>query len=139
MGRARARMEEANPQDVEEVNDHLAIAVRKTDSLCKFGNDTLNLGDRLQFEDPCEECVCSTPPEITCTKHVCPPPPGMGSAICQEIIIPGQCCPDYSCVSANPPFIDVCAVTYLNILVNHTTRNLLHNRFLLLGCRLPDG
>jgi len=73
---------------------------------CHFGNLTLKLGDTLQSDDPCEECICSTPPEITCTRKDCPPPPS--GVVCQTVFVPGQCCPNYGCVSANPPFIDVC-------------------------------
>ncbi len=107
IARARARFE------VEAIeNDHFEIAAK--DSVCTFGNETMNLGDRLASEDPCEECICSTPPEITCTKHTCPPPPDMPGAICQAVAVPGRCCPDYGCVSANPPFIDVCQVSSSN-------------------------
>lgn len=79
--------------------------------VCTFGNETLNLGDRLLPEDPCEECMCSTPPEITCTRQTCPPFPGKDEALCTESFIPGQCCPSVVCVSANPPVINVCQVS----------------------------
>ncbi|KAI9565498.1 hypothetical protein GHT06_009290 [Daphnia sinensis] len=89
-------------------NEHVEIVPKRDQLVCTFGNETLNLGDRLQPEDPCEECVCSTPPEITCTRQTCPPFPKMDDALCTESIVPGQCCPSISCVSANPPVIDVC-------------------------------
>jgi hypothetical protein len=90
-------------------NELLEAAVSKrSDLVCKFGNETLNLGDRLQSEDPCEECVCSTPPEITCTRQTCPPfPATLDTATCSELIVPDQCCPIIECVSANPPMINV--------------------------------
>ena len=68
------------------------------DSVCRFGNETINLGDRFASEDPCEESVCSTPPEITCTRHTCPAPPEMPNAVCQSTVVPGQCCPDHRCL-----------------------------------------
>lgn len=80
---------------------------------CQFGNVTVKVGERLvDSETPCEECHCSTPPELTCVTQSCPPPPMVESAICQPEFVDGQCCPNYGCVSANPPSIDVCEVTY---------------------------
>lgn len=33
---------------------------------CQFGNVTVKVGERLvDSETPCEECHCSTPPELT--------------------------------------------------------------------------
>jgi len=79
--------------------------------MCKFGNLTLEVGERLtDSETPCEECHCSTPPELTCVTQSCPPPPMVNSAICRPEFVHGQCCPNYGCVSANPPSIDVCEV-----------------------------
>ena len=79
--------------------------------MCKFGNVTLKVGEHLMdSETPCEECHCSTPPELTCVTQTCPPPPMVDSAICMPEMAHGECCPSYSCVSVNPPSIDVCEV-----------------------------
>ena len=48
---------------------------------------------------------------IKCDKQSCPPAPFIGSAICRPVNIAGQCCPSYSCVSSNPPSINVCEVS----------------------------
>jgi len=106
VGRARAR---GFPIDGTTDENELLSVAKSVEPTCTFGNDTLNLGNLLASEDPCEECICSTPPEITCTRHTCPPPPNNPSVVCRENLIPGRCCPDYMCVSANPPSIDVCA------------------------------
>lgn len=76
---------------------------------CTFGNVTLQVGEQLVQLDPCVTCSCLTPPKITCTRQVCPPHPENG--ICKETFEPGRCCPvAVECVSADPPFIDPCAV-----------------------------
>lgn len=78
---------------------------------CKLGNVTFNLGDKVtDSSDPCEECICTTPPELTCTRTECPTFPDMQGAVCTSRNVPGQCCPILECVSANPPSIDVCQV-----------------------------
>lgn len=89
----------------------LTDAIDTTEPVCVFGNLTLKLGERLLDSDtPCDECVCSTPPELSCIAHECPSPPNIESAICEPTFKPGQCCPTYSCVSANPPSINACQV-----------------------------
>jgi len=80
-----------------------------SNNMCTFGNVTLSLGDRMEFDDACEKCVCSTPPQVTCTRQTCPTFVPPANAICTQHSEPGQCCPtSFSCVSANPPSIDVC-------------------------------
>lgn len=106
--RANPVEEIALPEVDTKENEHVEIVPKRDQMVCTFGNETLNLGDRLLPEDPCEECVCSTPPEITCTRQTCPPFPGKDEALCTESFIPGQCCPSVVCVSANPPVINVC-------------------------------
>ena len=107
VARARASFEDVIPLDVKE-NE-----IVPRDAVCMFGNETMNLGDRLASEDPCEECVCSTPPEITCTRHTCPAPPEMPNAVCQSTVVPGQCCPDVSCLPVDAPAL---ACTVISIL-----------------------
>ena len=93
--------------------DVIVSTEKETDkNICRFGNLTLKLGERLMDSaTPCDECTCSTPPEITCITMTCPAPPVLENAICEAQFEPGKCCPDYSCVSSNPPSINVCQVT----------------------------
>ncbi|EFX79782.1 hypothetical protein DAPPUDRAFT_304363 [Daphnia pulex] len=105
--RATPVVEDTAQPEVDTKESELDAASRRSGLTCKFGNETLNLGDRLQSDDPCEECVCSTPPEITCTRQTCPPFPVLnGAATCRETVVPDQCCPIIECVSANPPVLD---------------------------------
>lgn len=105
--RARARARSGIPVDEEPVTTN--VVDTSAEGTCKFGNLTVKVGERLvDSETPCEECHCSTPPELTCVTQSCPPPPMVDSAICQPEFVDGQCCPNYSCVSANPPSINVC-------------------------------
>ena len=47
-----------------------------------------------------------------CAAVKCPAPPSpRDGLVCKEFSVSGQCCPNYGCVTANPPFIDVCAVS----------------------------
>lgn len=50
-------------------------------------------------------------PDVKCSRESCAPPPMIGSAICKPVTVAGECCPSYTCVSANPPSINVCEVT----------------------------
>jgi len=77
------------------------------DPQCTFGNLTLDLGDRLKLEDPCVSCVCSTPPEVTCTLQSCPVLDILPDMTCSEEYTQGQCCPTISC-TLTPVAIDVC-------------------------------
>lgn len=89
----------------------MRVPAKKREPHCTFHNVTIKVGDKLVMEDPCDTCACVTPPLLTCTRKTCPAFPGLDGAICTEDRIPGECCPvGFSCVSANPPFIDVCAV-----------------------------
>lgn len=102
---ARVQGMELSPNQLADSHKDL-LHSEKESVECHFGNLTLNLGDIVLSDDPCEECICSTPPEMSCTQKTCPSPPE--GAVCKMEYVSGQCCPSFSCVSANPPFIDVC-------------------------------
>lgn len=42
----------------------------KSEHTCKYGNFTLNIGDRIKTTDPCLECSCETPPFALCTRII---------------------------------------------------------------------
>merc|ERR1719167_1824674 len=40
---------------------------------CTFGNNTYAVGDIVRLgDDPCKSCVCSSPPDLTCSIKKCP-------------------------------------------------------------------
>lgn len=42
----------------------------KSDNTCKYGNMTLNVGDKIKVMDPCLECSCETPPMARCIRII---------------------------------------------------------------------
>lgn len=42
----------------------------KSEHTCKYGNSTLNVGDKIKTTDPCLECSCETPPFAQCTRII---------------------------------------------------------------------
>merc|ERR1719158_894091 len=39
---------------------------------CKFGNNSYNIGDIVRLDgDNCKSCICSSPPDLTCTVKAC--------------------------------------------------------------------
>lgn len=42
----------------------------KSENTCKYGNMTLNVGDKIKVSDPCLECSCETPPMARCIRTI---------------------------------------------------------------------
>lgn len=88
------------------------VLVEEIEPECSLLNVTLRLGDKIETEDPCDECVCVTPPEMTCTRRTCPVDPLMNdpALVCRSVPVAGQCCPEVHCVPANPLTVTRCQV-----------------------------
>lgn len=94
----------------------LLIAIKFKDAQC---SEALNEPDQNELiPEECQVAIKSHRNtlveylhfEIQGQKIECPTPPNDPAMICKASYVPGRCCPDYSCVSANPPSIDVCEV-----------------------------
>jgi len=72
---------------------------------CKFGNETYSVGDIVRVDDdPCKSCVCSSPPDLSCSFKKCPvilasPWSGDCDAVFDDI---GCCTVGYTCVPREP-------------------------------------
>ncbi|GAB6022555.1 hypothetical protein CHUAL_006661 [Chamberlinius hualienensis] len=65
---------------------------------CVFGGLTFKKGQRLELGDPCVNCTCSTPPDLSCVRRRCPGPPADADhSRCQPVPREGQCCPEFIC------------------------------------------
>lgn len=48
----------------------VASGAAKSEHTCKYGNMTLNVGDKIKVNDPCLECSCETPPMARCIRTI---------------------------------------------------------------------
>lgn len=42
----------------------------KSEHVCKFGDYTLMVGDKIKTTDPCLECSCQVPPMAQCVRTI---------------------------------------------------------------------
>jgi len=74
---------------------------------CKFGNDSYNIGDIVRLAgDNCKSCICSSPPDLTCTVKACTmraffEPRGGVNCVMQKDDF-GCCDTGYKCDSITP-------------------------------------
>lgn len=114
-GRARARAPARARGQVEDPVDNV-ILVKESEPVCSLLNVTLKLGDKIETGDPCDECICITPPEVSCRRLTCPTELLMSdpSLVCHLVPVPGQCCPQVNCVPAVAPSVTPCEVEMLS-------------------------
>jgi len=66
--------------------------------VCVFGGLSFKRGERMELGDPCVNCSCTFPPDLTCVRKRCPgPPAGADLTKCQPVPKEGQCCPEFIC------------------------------------------
>jgi len=75
---------------------------------CKFGEKSYAIGDIVRLDgDNCKSCICSSPPDLTCTVKACtlqaffPPRGGVNCVLEKDDF--GCCDVGYKCDSVSPP------------------------------------
>lgn len=78
---------------------------------CRLGNETYAVGDVVRLNaDPCQVCVCSSPPSLSCRQHRCPliAAASRHRADCQEVRDSLGCCiVSFDCPSVIVPDMPV--------------------------------